>query len=315
MSDAHATPSADEHEIERLRERVTFYESFDRLIQENIARSGDLLRQAVEMRENAEREMAQARATATRELTAERERYRQTLAGLLGEVTRLQQQVTRLEQRLSESLDTLDTERPAEPSEPPAPAPEPTPTPAAKPADLPGEADQAAPTTATIAAPEPATAPETPSEPATAPEAPSEPEAATPETVPVATESAPMPAPAASTPEAPSALAPPPAATTAPPAPSAPPEAPAGPRAVTVLVHGVPRAATALSLQRHLARLDPVEGVEAREYAEGVLRLQVMTHRPLRPDDLEGWEGAAGLTPLNVLDDVLEVRLPGPEGL
>jgi len=84
-------------------------------------------------------------------------------------------------------------------------------------------------------------------------------------------------------------------------------------RSVTVLVHGVPRAATALSLQRHLAGLPHVDGVEAREYAEGVLRLQVMVMPELRMDDLQSWhdEDGATLEPIHVQDDVLEVRLPG----
>jgi len=83
---------------------------------------------------------------------------------------------------------------------------------------------------------------------------------------------------------------------------------------VTVLVHGVPRAAAALSLQRHLAALPHVEAVEAREYAAGILRLQVLARRPLAVADLDGWEAGAGLTPVHVLDDVFEVRLPGATG-
>ncbi|MBA2753096.1 MAG: hypothetical protein H0U40_01360 [Chloroflexia bacterium] len=84
-------------------------------------------------------------------------------------------------------------------------------------------------------------------------------------------------------------------------------------RSVTVLVHGVPRAATALSLQRHLASLPHVDGVEAREYAEGVLRLQVMVMPALQFDDMAGWEDEDGakLESVHVQDDVLEVRLPG----
>ncbi len=86
------------------------------------------------------------------------------------------------------------------------------------------------------------------------------------------------------------------------------------PHITMVLVHGVPRAATALSLQRHLAALDHVESVEAREYAEGILRLQVVASPPLRLDDITRWEAAPGLEPLHVLDDVIEVRLPGTFG-
>ncbi len=86
------------------------------------------------------------------------------------------------------------------------------------------------------------------------------------------------------------------------------------PRAVTVLVHGVPRAAIALSLQRHLAGLGHVDAVEAREYAEGVLRLQVTTGRGLTLEDLRAWDGGADLESVHLAADVLEVKLPGAEG-
>ena len=81
------------------------------------------------------------------------------------------------------------------------------------------------------------------------------------------------------------------------------------------MVHGVPRAAAALSLQRHLAALPAVEAVEAREYAGGVLRLQVQTRAPLAVDDLRAWEEGAGLEPVHVLPGVIEVALPGATGL
>ncbi len=87
-----------------------------------------------------------------------------------------------------------------------------------------------------------------------------------------------------------------------------------GSRSVTVLVHGVPRAAAALALQRHLHGLSQVESVEAREYAEGVLRLHVVTGGRLALEDLKGWDGGAGLEPVTVTGDVLEVRLPGAQG-
>lgn len=88
-----------------------------------------------------------------------------------------------------------------------------------------------------------------------------------------------------------------------------------GSRSVTVLVHGVPRAAAALALQRHLHGLSHVESVEAREYAEGVLRLHVVADGRLALEDLEGWDGGAGLEPVTVSGDVLEVKLPGAQGL
>jgi hypothetical protein len=82
-----------------------------------------------------------------------------------------------------------------------------------------------------------------------------------------------------------------------------------GGTATTVLVHGVPRATTALSLKRYLEGLEQVHNVEPREYAEGVLRLQVSSDRPVGISDLRGWPEADDLEPVEVRDDFLEVRL------
>jgi hypothetical protein len=83
---------------------------------------------------------------------------------------------------------------------------------------------------------------------------------------------------------------------------------------MTMLVHGVPRAATALSLQRYLAQLRQVEAVEPREYAGGVLRLHVAVREPVSVDDLRGWKEGAGFEPVHARHDLIEVRLPGASG-
>jgi hypothetical protein len=59
---------------------------------------------------------------------------------------------------------------------------------------------------------------------------------------------------------------------------------------IDVIAHGVERAAVAVALQRYLGDLEPVVGVEAREFAEGMLRLRVTAARPLREADFTGWE-------------------------
>lgn len=258
MSEAPATLDADGDETERLRKRVTFYESFDRIIQENIARSADLLREAAEIRESVQREIAAAQAAAAEQVTRERERHRQSISALLGEMTRLQQQIERLGQRLNDELDAIDGATEAIPS----PAQPPTSPQRKEEITSNSDVSEALPS----------------AEPGDAGNGQS-------------THNAGQSAPSPST------------------------EDDLSPLAMTVLVHGVPRAAAALSLQRHLAGLAPVEGVEAREFAEGILRLQVLTHRPLVLDDLGGWADGAGLTPVTVLDDVLEVRLPSAESL
>jgi hypothetical protein len=74
-------------------------------------------------------------------------------------------------------------------------------------------------------------------------------------------------------------------------------------------VHGVPRATTALSLKRYLEGLAQVHSVEPREYAEGVLRLQVSSDRPVGLEDLQGWPDAEGMVPVTVDEEFLEVRL------
>ncbi|MER3486097.1 MAG: hypothetical protein C4345_09135 [Chloroflexota bacterium] len=80
-------------------------------------------------------------------------------------------------------------------------------------------------------------------------------------------------------------------------------------RTTTLLVHGVPRATTALSLKRYLEGLSHVHEVEPREFAEGILRLQITGLRPLDISDLSGWPEGHGLEAIHVREDLLEVRL------
>jgi hypothetical protein len=80
--------------------------------------------------------------------------------------------------------------------------------------------------------------------------------------------------------------------------------------ATAVLIHGVPRATTALSLKRFLEGLPHIATVEPREYAEGILRLHVTGQRPLTIDDLRGWSDGGELEPVHLRDDLIEVRLP-----
>ena len=275
-------------ELARARERLAFYEGFDRLIQENIARSGDLLRQAAEQREAAIREVSQARA----ELDRRRDEQRTTLTLLAEELLGLQRQVGALTQRVMAAIDDLGTI-------PAAASPNPE---------------------AVISPPSPVAPTSTaPTEPPLTPESPVTTTAAPVGTVDVTD-------PGVSPPPLPP-LAPihdelaaeptdgelPETARTVAPTEDEPTTSEV-PRAVSVVVHGVPRAAAALALQRHLHGLAHVEAVEAREYAAGVLRLQVHARAPLALDDLRGWEGASDLEPVNVLADVIEVKLPGAAG-
>jgi len=331
-----------EAEIAHLRERLEFYESFDRLIQENVSRAGQLLREAAATGDSERRRLfAQAE-------------YRTLLAGLLDEVSAVQGQVERLARRVADALDEVEAQlppgsaaaerfpapEPAAAALPPistAPAaaaaerleaasfdgdvvaaPDPEPTVDAPPTlieDLPplerddGAADAGAGIAATFADTAPPEAP--PADPATyereasgeadlvEPVTPAGPQRTVRSS---STDEVPMPA---------AMNQPPPAVET--PLPAADLAAASagggGSAATVVLVHGVPRATMALSLKRYLEGLTHIGTVEPREYAEGVLRLQVTGVRPLHFDDLRGWAEAAGLEPVHLRDDLVEVRM------
>lgn len=331
-----------ESEIERLRERLAFYESFDRLIQENIARSGDLLREAMDLRESAARELAEARAEAARLRTTQQARLRETLNAILDDLSTLQGQAERVARRAADALDEVEASLPPgpEPARPITPRglPQTAPLPPLPP-DLrpfspaeflsPGEQYQDVlselPEPPSAAEPLAGTAPlvndvlETVevatssqvTEPTEAP--PSSPvvddavlaEIAPPEHSEESDQGASTPPEPGTAPDnaavpesheqaAPSAVAVSPATRT---------------RTTTLLVHGVPRATTALSLKRYLEGLSHVHEVEPREFAEGILRLQITGLRPLDIGDLSGWPEGQGLEAIHVREDLLEVRL------
>jgi hypothetical protein len=91
------------------QEWVAFYESFDKLVQDHLQRSSELLRRAMALPEVADREVAQVRAEMEAKLAAERERSRELLAQLREELLASQRQVS----ILSESVNSLiaDLER------------------------------------------------------------------------------------------------------------------------------------------------------------------------------------------------------------
>jgi hypothetical protein len=78
---------------------------------------------------------------------------------------------------------------------------------------------------------------------------------------------------------------------------------------IDVIAQGVSSATTALSLQRFLGELDAVIGVEAREFAEGILRLQVTTSRSLSGKDLAGWSDGRGFRVSQEQPRILEIEL------
>ncbi len=261
--------------LTRARERLGFYESFDRIIQENIRRSGELMLEAISFREQAlahESEAQESRAARDRRLAEREAQQARILEDLLTDIERSRATLATLGDRVQSALYELRGVPADTPAAAPAAAPDAPSQSHAAPAE-PRAVAQPAPSAPVVAEEEVETS--------------NVPEAPTPEPEP-------KPEPAqVQTPD--SAAAPAPASE---------------PRTIEVLVHGVPRAAVALSLQRHLGTVADVLAVEAREFAEGVLRLQVTALRPLAETDLTGWRDGAGQTVLRADPTVLELALP-----
>jgi hypothetical protein len=384
-------------EIDQLRERLAFYESFDQLIHENISRAGDLLREAAAQKSQGELAIRSATAEVEQRQLEERIGYRKIFSGLLDEITTVQQNVERLARQVSDALDDLEAVIPAAgesaalegdqlPSMPTfssqlagqlgagaMTADEPPVTDAHEPEQQGQEAPEAAAESGAEPEFESDVAMNTEAEFEQAEEASMlepvdelypedsshEPVATHPGTGPlgggatsfsevvqasvdrvsqdmggVTAEAEPELAEAPGLVEIESmpeggvsvdieaeepAVTDTEAAETEAPEPEVEPvEAAAaedewddaGPSAATtVLVHGVPRATTALSLKRYLEGLAQVHSVEPREYAEGILRLQVASDRPVGLDDLRGWPEGNQLEPVSISDEFVEVRL------
>jgi hypothetical protein len=104
-----AEPSADRvDDLEQLRERLAFYESFDQLINDNITRAGDLLREAAARKSEGELALRQTTAEFEQRQLAERGNYRRIFSSLLDEITAVQQNVERLARQVSDALDDLE---------------------------------------------------------------------------------------------------------------------------------------------------------------------------------------------------------------
>jgi hypothetical protein len=106
------------------QEWVTFYESFDKLVQDNLSRSSELLRRAMALPEVADREVQQIRTEMEEKLANERSRQREVLSGLKEDLSGSYRQVSmlarsvgtvigdleRLSQRVNEAIATFDTD-------------------------------------------------------------------------------------------------------------------------------------------------------------------------------------------------------------
>ena len=83
-------------------------------------------------------------------------------------------------------------------------------------------------------------------------------------------------------------------------------------RPVAVVVHGVPSAREALSLQRFVASLPQVTDVSAREFVGGVLRLDARVRDRLEVVQFLTWVDAQHVETLTERPDVLELVLREP---
>lgn len=261
--------------LDRARERLAFYESFDRIIGENTRRTGELMLETIARRERArQREERAAADHAAHDdwMRQELQRNVGLLDALAKDLAGFRHAFDELETRLQAARETLNANASAT-----APA-----------QDADTESPAASPVTADPAAEHPVQT--LAAEPAAQ----------------AADDSATADAPAAEPPQ-------PPAEVT-----TADVQHPAGgpwssPQPVDLIVHGITRAPIALSLQRYLRELDHVASVDAREFAGGVLRLQVQSLRPLDRAALAGWEHAADVTIRESADLLLEFELPSPD--
>jgi hypothetical protein len=78
---------------------------------------------------------------------------------------------------------------------------------------------------------------------------------------------------------------------------------------VAIVVHNVPSAKLALSLQRYVGGLPQVSDVSAREFVGGMLRLDARVDGHLTISQLEPWQNGRRLHPLTERPDVLEMAL------
>lgn len=116
-------PAKDFLALTHGQEWVNFYESFDKLVQDHLSRSSELLRRAMSLPEVADREVAQVRAEMEGKLAAERERSHDLLAQLHTEISHSRDHVaslaatvndvaaglTSLSARVSTALTSLNT--------------------------------------------------------------------------------------------------------------------------------------------------------------------------------------------------------------
>lgn len=258
--------SGETADLEALKTRIHVYESFDSVIAENTAKAKAILIEAAELRERVAREIAEEREALRAEIADRRMRLDAEFVGLRAAFdAELASRRQRFEDEYAGRRAELESELTRISQL------------------ITNEQQRYAAARSSLAAIARAILAMTPEGETAEAIAPPEPEPA-----PVAASPVSETAPAESAIEADT----PPAAVSesaepedAPPAPAAAPE----PVKTTIIVHGIFRPMVATGLQRFLLAKDGVVSVEPREFAEGILRLQIRSALPITGELFSGW--------------------------
>jgi hypothetical protein len=280
-----------EADLEALRERVHVYESFDSVISENIANAKNILVEAAELRERVTREVTQEREALYAEIADKRARLDAEFVGLRAsfdadlQARRAEFEHELVALRASTDNDLVATRQLIVDEQNRFVA---------------AQMKIAATARAILGMVEATPAPEAPAPVKTAPPKPAIVSPANPAEPIEATEPAPsqpvLPSP---TPEAVRAQN------------AEVPAAPKGdPAKTTIIIHGINRPVVATGLQRYLLSKDGVISVEPREFAEGILRLQVRATTPITESLFTGWDDGEGMTVIQRLPQTVEIVLP-----
>jgi hypothetical protein len=78
---------------------------------------------------------------------------------------------------------------------------------------------------------------------------------------------------------------------------------------IMLAVRGAKRATLGLSIREHLKQLPYIEDVALNNYAENVLRLEIVSGRPVLLDDALTWEQIPGIRIISVRADEIEAEM------
>jgi hypothetical protein len=301
------TSANEDREKDSLLERLRVYESFDEVISESMHRARGFLQEAAEMREKVMRELADARHELEEEIAEARAKLREEIAEAREEIEEERQELVSIARTIlhrSGSAGKNTAQEAALIAEPEPVTPYPLDQ---QPAH---EAEQEAaliPAPITSQTPPPA-AGETASPPSRettqepdAPQTPEEPNPAPGEMPDVTVAEAPEPAPLRD-PEPVPPVNPEPTPAAAIPEPET--------VRTTIIVHGISKPAVATGLQRYLLAQPGVTAVEPREFAEGILRVQVHASTPINDALFAGWSDGTGMTVIQRVPRTVEIILP-----